>query len=90
MKKKTKSFSKKSISTLKALISVKIKHFEILLGLAVVSFKYLKTFFRKIFLKASSSQKHVCDQFRHKTYHNFKWAELEKFSEKLKLQKKNF
>ena len=63
MEKKTKSFSKKSISPFKALISVKIKHFEILFGLADVSFKYLKTYFRKIFLKASSSQKHEKTRF---------------------------
>ena len=57
LKKKTKTFSNKSISPFKALISVKIKHFEIIFGLADVSFKYLKITFRKIFLKASSSQK---------------------------------
>ena len=93
MKKKTKSFSKKTISPFKALISVKIKHFEILFGLADVSFKYLKIHFRKKFLKASSSQKHEKTRFwpifllrfRHKTYHNSKWAELEKFSEKTKI-----
>ena len=37
MKKKTKSFSKKSISPFKALISVKIKHFGIFFGSGDVS-----------------------------------------------------
>ena len=51
MKKNTKSFSKKSISPFKALISVKIKHFGIIFGSVDVSFKDLDEHFRKIFLK---------------------------------------
>ena len=50
-------FFEQDYFTFQALISVKIKHFEIIFGLADVSFKYLKIHFRKIFLKASSSQK---------------------------------
>ena len=56
-------FFKERISPFKALISVKIKHFEILFGLADVSSKYLKINLRKIFLKASSSQKHEKTRF---------------------------
>ena len=51
MKKNTKTFSKKSISRFKALISVKMKHFEILFALVDVSLKYLKIDFRKNFSK---------------------------------------
>ena len=50
-------FEEKYNSPFKALISVKIKHFEILFGLADVSFKYLKIHLRK------NTKKHVFDQF---------------------------
>ena len=68
--KKTKSFSEEKYFTFQTVISVKIKHFEILFGLADVSFKYLKTLLRKIFLKASSSQKH--EKTRHLTWDGHK------------------
>ena len=88
--KKTKTLSNKSISPFKALISVKIKHFEILFGLADVSFKYLIIHFAENFSKGffvSKTRKNTfltnfSSRFQHKTYHNSKWAELEKFSEK--------
>jgi len=52
MKKKMKTFAKKSIATLKSLVSAKKKHFEIFFAVDGVSFTELKLFFRKIFLKA--------------------------------------
>ena len=68
---------------------MKIKHVEILFGLAHVSFKYLKIHLRKIFLKASSSQNlekarfwpSFLLKFTHKTYHGSELTGLENFSE---------
>ena len=51
-----KTFSKKSISTLKSLVSVREKHFGKIFAAEGVSFTKLKMDFRKIFVKASSSQ----------------------------------
>ena len=56
MKKRMKTFSKKSISTLKSLVSVRKKHFGKIFAAEGVSFTKLKIDFRKIFVKASSSQ----------------------------------
>ena len=51
-----KTFAKKSISTLKSLVSVRKKHFGKIFAVDGVSFTKPKTDFRKIFLKAPSSQ----------------------------------
>ena len=57
MKKKMKTFAKKSISTLKSLVSAKKKHFgKKFFAVDGVSFIKLKIDFRKIFVKGSSSQ----------------------------------
>ena len=56
MKKKMKTFAKKSISTLESLVWVKIKHYENIFAVDGVSLAKLKIDFRKIFVKASSSQ----------------------------------
>ena len=56
MKKKMKTFAEKSISTLKSLVSVRKKHFRKIFAVNGVSFTKLKIDFRKIFVKASSSQ----------------------------------
>ena len=72
MKKKMKTLAKKSISTLKSLVSARKKHFGkifaidsvfslvkdtlSIFAIDSVSFTKLKTNFRKIFVKASSSQ----------------------------------
>ena len=51
-----KTFAKKSISTLKSLVSVTKKHFEKIFVQDGVSLAELNIDFRKIFVKASSSQ----------------------------------
>ena len=56
MKKKMKTFAKKGISTLKSLVSMRKKHFGKIFAVDGVSFTKLKIDFRKIFVKASSSQ----------------------------------
>ena len=56
MKKKMKTFAKKSISTLESLVSVKKKHFGKIFAQDDVSLAELNMDFRKIFVKASSSQ----------------------------------
>ena len=56
MKKKMKTFAKMSISTLRALFSAKKKHFGKFFTQDGVSLAELKIDFRKIFVKASSSQ----------------------------------
>ena len=56
MKKKMKTFTKKSISTLKGLVSVRKKHFRKIFAVGGVSSTKLKIDFRKIFVKASLSQ----------------------------------
>ena len=56
MKKKTKTFAKKSISTLKSLFSAKKKHFEKFFMEDDVSLTEQKIDLRKIFVKAFSSQ----------------------------------
>ena len=56
MKKKMKTFAKKSISTLESLVSVKKKHFGKIFAQDDVSLAELNIDFRKIFVKASSSQ----------------------------------
>ena len=61
-----KTFAKKSISTLKSLISVRKKHFGKFFAVDGVSITKLKIDFRKIFVKASLSQNLeilVFDQF---------------------------
>ena len=50
------TFSKKRVSTLKSLVSVRKKHFGKVFAAVGVSFTKLKIDFRKIFVKASSSQ----------------------------------
>ena len=54
--KKMKTFTKKSISTLRTLFSVEKKHFGKIFVQDDVSLAELKIDFRKIFVKASSSQ----------------------------------
>ena len=56
MKKKMKTFAKKSISTLKSLVLMRKKDFGKIFAVDGVSFTKLKIDFRKIFVKASSSQ----------------------------------
>ena len=56
MKKKMKTFAKKSISTLESLVSVKKKHFEKIFAQGDACLAELNKDFRKIFVKASSSQ----------------------------------
>ena len=56
MKKKMKTFAKKSISTLRTLISAKKRHFGKFFAQDGVFLAELKIDFRKIFVKASSSQ----------------------------------
>ena len=56
MKKKMKTFAKKSVSTLKSLVSARKRHFGKMFAVDGVSFTKLKINFRKIFVKASSSQ----------------------------------
>ena len=56
MKKKMKTFAKKSISTLESLVSVKKKHFGKIFAQDDVSLAELNMDFRKIFVKASLSQ----------------------------------
>ena len=51
-----KTFAKRSILSLRPLISAKNKHFEKTFGLDGVFNAELKTFFRKIFVMASFSQ----------------------------------
>ena len=55
MKKKMKTFAKRSILSLRPLISAKNKHFEEIFGLDGVFNAELKTDFRKSFVMASSS-----------------------------------
>ena len=74
-----KTFAKKSISTLKSLVSVKKKHFGKIFAVDGVSFTKQKIDLRKIFVKASSSQilenSGFCPIFRpnfsYKYTHNF-------------------
>ena len=57
MKKKMKTFAKKTISTLKSLVSMRKKHFGKIFAVDGVStITKLKIDFRKIFVTASSSQ----------------------------------
>ena len=56
MNKKLKTFAKKSISTLRTLFSAKKTHFGKIFAQDGVFLAELKIDFRKIFVKASSSQ----------------------------------
>ena len=88
-----KTFAKKSISTLKSLVSVKKKHFGKIFAVDGVSFTKLKIDLRKISVKASSSQNlensDFCPifppNFSYKYTHNFWYISLENFSARFQI-----